>query len=187
MIVVVSGLPRSGTSMMMNMLKAGGIPLLTDISRKADEENPKGYYEFERVKQLEEDASWLKKAEGKAVKVISYLLEHLPDYDNYKIVFMQRKIEEVLASQKKMIERRGEIDNNKVSDEAMAKLFEKHLKEVDEMLKSRTNMNTIYVSYNKILEKPEPHLERINMFLGGELDTKKMAQVVDPKLHRQRK
>ena len=186
MITVVSGLPRSGTSMMMNMLKAGGIPLLTDSSRKADEENPKGYYEFKRVKQLEEDASWLEKAEGKAVKVISYLLEHLPEDYNYRIVFMERKIEEVLASQKKMIERHGET-NNKVSDEVMAKLFEKHLKEVDEMLKSRTNMNTIYVSYNKILGDPEPYLQRINIFLDGELDTKKMMQVVDPRLHRQRK
>ncbi len=160
--------------------------MLTDNFRKADEENPKGYYEFERVKQLEEDASWLEEAEGKVVKVISYLLEHLPEDYNYRIIFMERKIEEVLASQKKMIERRGETNNN-VSDEAMAKLFEKHLKEVDEMLKSRTNMKTTYVSYNKILEEPEPNLERINVFLGGELDTKKMVQVVDPKLHRQRK
>ena len=142
MIVVVSGLPRSGTSMMMNMLKAGGISLLTDDFRKPDEENPKGYYEFKRVKQLKEDASWLEKAEGKAVKVISYLLEHLPEEYDYGIIFMERKIEEVLASQRKMIEQRGETDN-KVSDETMAKLFEKHLKEVGEMLKSRTNMKTI--------------------------------------------
>lgn len=186
MIVVVSGLPRSGTSMMMNMLEAGGIPLLTDNFRKADEENPKGYYEYKRVKQLEEDASWLEKAEGKAVKVISYLLKYLPEDYNYRIIFMERKIEEVLASQKKMIERRGET-YDKVSDEAMAKLFEKHLKEVDEMLKSRANMKTIYVSYNKILEEPEPHLERINIFLGGELDTQRMVQVIDPQLYRQRK
>ena len=186
MIIVVSGLPRSGTSMMMNILKAGGIPLLTDNSRKANEENPRGYYEYERVKQLEKDASWLEKAEGKAVKVISYLLKHLPEDYNYRIVFMERKIEEVLASQKKMIKRRGET-TNKVSDEVMKKLFEKHLKEVDEMLKFRANMKTIYVSYNKILEEPEPHLERINIFLGGELDTKKMVRVVDPQLHRQRK
>ena len=187
MIIVVSGLPRSGTSMMMNMLKAGGVTLLTDGFRKADEENPKGYYEFERVKQLKEDTSWLKKAEDKAVKVISYLLEHLPDDYDYKIVFMQRKLEEVLASQKKMIERRGENINNKMSDEVMADLFEKHLKRVDEMLISRPNIKTIYVSYNKVLEKPEPYLEKVNIFLGGELDTKKMAQVIDPKLHHQRK
>jgi hypothetical protein len=171
---------------MMNMLKAGGTPLLTDAFRKPDKENPKGYYEFNRVKQLEEDTSWLENAEGKAVKIISYLLEHLPEEHDYRIIFMKRKIEEILASQRTMIKRRGETDN-KVSDKVMANIFEKHIKEVGEMLKSRTNMKTLYVNYNQIMEHPTPSLEKVNLFLGGKLDTKKMTQVVDPHLHRQRK
>src|SRR5687768_1736541 len=110
-ITVVSGLPRSGTSMMMKMLEAGGLEPVVDHVRKPDEDNPKGYYEFERVKALENDREWLPEAKGKFVKVISMLLRHLPADHRFKVIFMQRNMPEVLASQKKMLVRRGEDPN----------------------------------------------------------------------------
>src|SRR5262249_58261695 len=107
MIVIVSGLPRSGTSLMMQMLQAGGMPLLTDALRPADADNPNGYWEYEPVKRLQQDNSWIPKAEGKAVKVVSALLPYLPPQHTYKIIFMQRPLQEVMASQTVMLERRG--------------------------------------------------------------------------------
>lgn len=106
-VVIVSGLPRSGTSMMMSMLKAGGMELLVDSQRKADDDNPKGYYELEKVKNLRHDNSWLNEASHKAVKVISILLYQLPEDIRYKIIFIKRNLDEVLASQQLMLERRG--------------------------------------------------------------------------------
>ena len=186
MITVVSGLPRSGTSMMMKMLDAGGVPVLTDEKREADEDNLRGYYEDERVKHLREDASWMKEADGKAVKVISYLLRYLPEGYSYKIIFMERKIPEVLASQKKMMKRRGE-PTEEVPDDVMAGIFERHLAEIDEWLGEQPDIETIHVSYNETLDDPETSAERVVAFLGGGLDIEKMMQVVDPKLYRQRR
>ena len=118
-ITIVSGLPRSGTSMMMKMLEAGGMPVLTDSWRSADEDNPKGYYEFERVKQIKTDQAWLPQAQGKVVKMISELLQYLPPIYCYRVIFMRRKLEETLASQRQMLQRRGE-PAPVVSDESLA-------------------------------------------------------------------
>jgi hypothetical protein len=185
-LIVVSGLPRSGTSMMMKMLDATGIPPLTDHVREADADNPKGYYEFERVKKLKEgDVAWLPEAEGKATKIISALLVHMPlDYE-YRVLMMRRKMEEILASQDKMLERRGE--ESKVPDEKMAELYRKHMRQVEEWMNNQPNVTYIDVDYNALLEDPQLHLARINHFLGGDLDIEKMAAVVDPDLYRQRK
>ena len=186
-ITVVSGLPRSGTSMMMKMLEAGGIPPVTDNLRTADEDNPKGYYEFERVKQLTKgDIEWLADAPGKVVKVIAALLPYLPATYRYRVVFMQREMTEVLASQRQMLIRRGE-DPNKIPDEIIAKLFEKHLRQVNEWVAQQSNVERLDVNYNEMLKNPAPFITQINAFLGGNLDTAQMAQVVDPSLHRQRK
>lgn len=186
-ITVVSGLPRSGTSMMMKMLEAGGIPPVTDNLRTADEDNPKGYYEFERVKQLTKgDVEWLTDAPGKVVKVIAALLPHLPATYHYRVVFMQRDMTEVLASQRQMLIRRGE-DPNKIPDEIIAKLFEKHLKQVNDWVAQQSNVERLDVNYNEMLKNPAPFIAQINAFLGGNLDIAQMAQVVDPSLHRQRK
>ncbi len=184
-ITIVSGLPRSGTSLMMRMLEAGGMKVLTDKIRKADDDNPKGYYEFERVKQIENDSGWLKDAEGKVVKMISALLKHLPDGYNYKIIFMRRKIEEILASQKQMLKRRGK-PTDEVSDKKMAKLYQEHLKQVEKWLTNRTNFSILNISYNNILENPVLNVRKINFFLNNSLDTDKMVSVVDKKLYRQR-
>lgn len=186
-ITVVSGLPRSGTSMMMKMLEAGGIPPVTDNLRTADEDNPKGYYEFERVKQLTKgDIEWLADAPGKVVKVIAALLPYLPATYRYRVVFMQRDMTEVLASQRQMLIRRGE-DPNKIPDEIISKLFEKHLRQVNEWVAQQSNVERLDVNYNEMLKNPAPFIAQINAFLGGSLDIAQMAQVVDPSLHRQRK
>ncbi len=186
MITVVSGLPRSGTSMMMRMLEAGGVPVLTDEKREADEDNLRGYYEDERVKQLKDDASWITEADGKVVKVISYLLRYLPEGHSYKVIFMERRIPEVLASQKKMMKRRGE-HADEVPDDVMAGIFERHLAEIDEWLGEQPDIETIHVSYNETLDDPEASAERVVAFLGDGPDVEKMMQVVDPKLYRQRR
>src|SRR5512143_517954 len=165
-VTIVSGLPRSGTSMMMKMLEAGGLPPLTDNIRIADEDNPKGYYEFERVKQLPKgDVAWLPDAQGKVVKVIAALLPSLPGGYHYSIIFMQRAMPEVLASQRQMLIRRGE-DPNKIPDDVMAKLFEKHLRQVDEWMGQQANVARLDVNYNAMLKNPQPLVVQINAFLG---------------------
>jgi hypothetical protein len=185
-ITVVSGLPRSGTSMMMKMLEAGGIPPITDELRTADEDNPKGYYEFERVKQMDKgDIDWVPNAKGKVVKVISALLKYLPGDQPYRVVFVRRNMPEILASQRKMLIRRGE-DPNKMDDEQMAMLFEKHVKQVEAWLASQPNIRTLYVHYSDVLANPLPQIAAINDFLGGTLGTGRMAEVVDPELYRNR-
>lgn len=186
-VTIVSGLPRSGTSMMMKLLEAGGLPPLTDNLRTADEDNPKGYYEFERVKQLPKgDVAWLPDAQGKVVKVIAALLPHLPGGYHYRVIFMQRAMPEVLASQRQMLIRRGE-DPNKIPDDVIAKLFEKHLKQVNEWVSRQSNVERLDVNYNEMLKDPQPSINQINAFLGSQLDIQRMATVVDPALHRQRK
>jgi len=185
-IVIVSGLPRSGTSMTMKMLEAGGMELLTDGIRAADEDNPKGYYEFEQVKRIEHDKSWLPAARGKAVKMISALLHHLPPDYSYKVIFMQRAMPEVLASQRQMLIRRGQ-DPDKISDERMADLFSKHLEQVEAWLAQQPHFETLYISYNDMLVDPELYARRIDAFLGGGLDVERMVGVVDSDLYRQRR
>jgi hypothetical protein len=185
-IVVVSGLPRSGTSMIMKMLEAGGLPVMTDGLRTADEDNPKGYYEVERVKDLgqEADKSWLGAARGKAIKVISYLLKSLPPSFNYKVVFIRRDLEEVLASQRKMLARRGETEET--APDRMRALFEDDLWRAGYQLKRRPEFETIELSYSAVLARPLEEARRLAAFLGGGLDAQAMAAAVDPQLYRNR-
>ncbi len=171
--------------MMMRMLEAGGLEVLTDQVRTADKDNPRGYYEFERVKQIENDESWLEEAAGKVVKMISQLLVHLPPSHRYQVVFMRRDIDEVLASQRKMLERRGE-PLDRISDARMAELFHKHLERVGAWLDRQPNFDVAYVSYNKVLESPREQAETLNHLFAQDLDVAAMAEVVDPALYRQR-
>ncbi len=177
-ITIVSGLPRSGTSMMMKMLEAGGMPVLTDNIRTADEDNPKGYYEFERVKQIERDQEWLEEAKGKAVKMVGALLKHLPPSYDYRVVFMRRQIEEVLASQRKMLIRRGEA-TDAISDERLAELFRKHVAQIEAWVEGQPNIKVLYVDYGQVLEQPTGQAHHINRFLGSQLAEEEMAGVVD--------
>jgi len=186
-LVVVSGLPRSGTSMTMQMLEAGGLAVATDGIRKPGEDNPKGYYEYERVKDLDKalDKSWLKGFRGKAIKIISFLLKDLPDSNNYKVVFMRRNLDEVLASQAKMLVNRGEA--NETSDDKMLDLYRDHLWKVDYMVKHRPCFELLNVNYKDVVENPRQQAERIGEFLGSRVDVEKMATAVDEKLYRNRR
>jgi sulfotransferase family protein len=185
-ITIVSGLPRSGTSMMMKMLAAGGLEPLTDSIRAGDEDNPKGYFEFERVKKIETDQAWLSDARGRVVKLISALLKHLPPSYTYKVIFMRRAMPEILASQRQMLIRRGE-PADVVPDDKMAAMFEKHLAQVESWLAAQPNIETIYVSYNEVMKEARPQAESIASFLGGSLNVDAMTEAADRTLYRQKR
>jgi hypothetical protein len=185
-VVVVSGLPRSGTSMAMKMLEAGGLELVVDHQRTADEDNPKGYFEDERVKELGkmDDKTWLRDARGKAIKIISYLLKDLPATHNYRVVFLRRDPHEVMASQAKMLDRRNEESDT--DDEKMIELFESHLWRVDYLFRHAPHLERLEVPYAEVVADPRRHAERIDRFLGGGLDVDAMVAAVDPSLYRNR-
>lgn len=186
-IVVVSGLPRSGTSMMMKMLEAGGMPVWMDGVRTADDQNPKGYYELERVKELDKalDKAWVREGRGRAVKVISSLLEHLPATNNYQVLFMHRNMPEVLASQRKMLTQRNE-DPDAVSDVSMTEFYEKHLRKVKYFLAHAPGFAALDLTYADVVADPATMARRIQTFLGAGLDLTGMARAVDADLYRNR-
>jgi hypothetical protein len=184
-VIIVSGLPRSGTSMMMKAVEAGGIEPLIDHIRKADEDNPKGYYEFEPVKKTKEDPSWLKRATGKVVKMVYRILYDLPGGYEYRVVFMQRDLTEVLASQKKMLDRSGK-SGGAVSDEQMAALFTTELEKCEKWLAGQDNFKVLYINYRDMIDHPQPQCEKVNGFLDGGLNIEAMAETVDPALYRNR-
>lgn len=185
-IIAVSGLPRSGTSLMMSMLEAGGMQLLIDNVRSADDDNPKGYFEYERVKKLRDgDIAWLPEAEGKAVKIISYLLQHLSDHHEYRVIFMQRDLSEILASQRKMLINRGE-DPDKVDEDELRRLMLAHLDQVQKWMQQQSNISTLEVQYRDLIDHTEEQIPRIDDFLGNVLNREKMASVIDPTLYRQK-
>ena len=186
-IIIVSGLPRSGTSMMMKMLEAADLTIMTDAIRTPDEDNPKGYYEFERVKELEKesDKSWVREGRGKVLKVISFLLKDLPAENTYQVIFLHRDLDEVLASQAKMHTRRGE--ENPVDDDVMRGIYEKHVANVLLLMKVKKNIRFVEVSHAATIADPSATAATVSSFLGGELDVAAMAAVVDKGLHRNRK
>lgn len=186
-ITVVSGLPRSGTSMMMSALEAGGMPLLVDGIREANGNNPKGYFEYQPVKKLPKGSvDWLDTARGKAVKIISALLGYLPMGFQYRIIFMERDIGEILASQKRMLSRNGVVEEKPASDEDMQKSYQAHLKQVKSYLAENDWLYVLYVSYNQVLQDPEVEFERVAQFLDNIVDPSAMSSVVDPELYRER-
>ena len=190
-IVVVSGLPRSGTSMTMKMLEAGGVPIVTDGKRTADESNPKGYFEFEPVMRLHEDPDkrWLVEARGKAVKIISFLLASLPETHNYKVIFMHRDLHEVMASQSKMLEKRGESQgaDADADDDALLTSYQKDVEKTKCLLARRSCFDVLDVDYKAVLDDPAGAAVRIDAFVGGGFDTGAMAAVVDQELYRNRR
>jgi hypothetical protein len=184
-IIVVSGLPRSGTSMVMKMLEAGGLSIVTDGVRSADEDNPKGYYEDERVKNLhlDQDRTWLRQCRGKALKVISHLIKTLPPDNNYKVLFMERNLKEILASQSKMLARRGET--SETPDERMMELLQQDLAAARFFLR-RAHFDLLDLQYKEVLDHPREQARRIAVFLGRPLDVEAMIRVVDATLYRNR-
>jgi Sulfotransferase family len=184
-ITIVSGLPRSGTSLMMQMLAAGGMPVLTDQIRTPDEDNPRGYLEFERVKQIKQDNSWLVDATGKAVKMVHLLLLDLPTDRDYRVIFMRRRLEEVLASQRKMLTRSGKPGAS-VPDQVLMKTFEQQVAKVMQWLAQQPTFRTHEVWYHELIANPAPGARAINTFLGGVLDERAMCAAIDPGLYRNR-
>jgi hypothetical protein len=183
-IIIVSGLPRSGTSLMMQMLDSGGVEVVTDNVRAADADNPRGYHEFEKVKRLKQDDSWLPLARGKALKMVSQLLYDLPPGEDYRILFMERNLEEVLRSQEKMLERLGRPVSPR---DSMRAAFAVHLDRLHDWLRRQPNLTALRVSYNELLAQPRPQAERVSHFLGGRADVEGMVRAVDPTLYRNRK
>ena len=185
MITIVSGLPRSGTSLMMQMLVAGGMTPLSDGERTADPDNPRGYLEWERVKTLPNDPGCITEAEGKVVKVISRLLLSVPAGHDYGVIFMQRPLPEVLASQDQMMRRRGTFKDG-ANPAAMAAAFEKHLREVYAWLEGKAYVKALRVSYHEALTQPRETSLKIEEFLGIPLNVPAMTQQVDASLYRNR-
>lgn len=173
--------------MMMKMLEAGGTSVWMDGVRSADDQNPKGYYELERVKELDKglDRTWVREGRGRAVKVISSLLEHLPAGNNYQVLFMNRNLQEVLDSQSKMLSQRGETGGS-VSDAAMQKHYETHLRKVKYLLAHEPGFSALEVTYADVLADPEVMAQRIRTFLGARLDIAGMTGAVDDRLYRNR-
>ncbi len=184
-VTLVSGLPRSGTSMMMRMLEAGGLDILTDRRRTPDEDNPYGYYELEDVKKIKDSDDFLDRAEGKALKMVSVLLYDLPPHKRYKIIFMRRPLDEVLASQRIMLQRRGQPADTE-NDAEMARIFQKHLDDITAWLQQQPHLEVLDVSYHDVLDNPRAGAEKVNRFLDNRLDVAKMVAMVDRRLYRNR-
>lgn len=184
-VTIVSGLPRSGTSLMMQMLAAGGMQLLTDGQRVPDHHNPRGYFELEAVKHTRTDHSWLAQAEGKAVKVVHLLLPHLPADREYRVLFMQRDLNEIIASQRAMLQQQGRPVAT-LSDSKLGEIFEKQLADVRQWLSRNPNFQVLNLQHRDVIEMPLTVAQQIATFLGGELDPRRMAAAVEPSLYRQR-
>jgi hypothetical protein len=186
MITIVSGLPRSGTSLMMQMLVAGGMTPLADGERAADADNPRGYLEWERIKTLPHDPACIAEAEGKVVKVISKLLLALPAGRDYRVVFMERPMNEILASQAKMLERHG-VPASPAADKAMAAAFERHLHEVFAWMEKTADVNSLRLAYHSVLTQPAAAAHQLKEFLSVDLNVPPMTQAVDASLYRNRR
>ena len=184
-ITVVSGLPRSGTSLMMQMLEAGGVEALTDHRRRPDRDNPEGYYELEAVKKLPRETDWLDDAVGRAVKIVYLLLYKLPLDRRYRVLLMHRRIEEVVASQEVMLERRG-AEGSELDDDELAELFRRELAQVGQWLDARPGFRRLDVHFNELIAEPEPQVRRIAAFLDRDLDRQAVIDTIDPSLYRQR-
>jgi hypothetical protein len=187
-VTVVSGAPRSGTSLMMRMLEAGGIPALTDAQRPPDAHNPHGYFEYSPVKRLAlgDAASWIEAARGQAVKIIYRLLTHLPPHMSYRIVFMERDLEEVFASQRDMLRAQGDAA---ASQEAarLIPAFAAELRVVRDWLARQPGMSVLAVPYAEVVRAPLTWSHEVSQFLGPGLDEAAMAAAVDPSLYRHRR
>jgi hypothetical protein len=186
-IIVVSGLPRSGTSMAMRMLAAGGCEILTDGIRTADASNPNGYYELEAVKGLDKngDLSWLNDARGRAVKIISFLVQWLPETYEYRVVFMKRDLDEVITSQNRMLLARGE-PADPTADERIRELYRRHLAKVKRLMASRACFSVLEVGYRNVLAAPMREARPIGAIVDRPLQLERMAEVADPALYRNR-
>ena len=184
-VIVVTGLPRSGTSMLMQMLAAGGMEVLSDGLREADEDNPRGYFEFEPVKNLLKDSKWLAEGRGRAVKIVAPLLAALPPQLAHRVILCERDLDEVLDSQERMLVRRNQA--LLATPERRRMLKDEYARMVDRMkamLMRRPYTQLLLMEHRKVISDPLVAAERMNKFLGGRLDVAMMAAAIDPALHR---
>ena len=184
-LTVVSGLPRSGTSLLMQMLSAGGMPLLVDTTRPPDAHNPNGYFEFDAVKRASSNTAWVNAAVGKAVKVVHVLLPHLPPGFQYRVVFAHRDPREVLASQRAMLDATGRRGAD-LPPARLAEVFARQVRDALGWAARQPRVSLLEVQHRELIRDPAGQAKRINLFLGGALDESAMAAVVDPSLYRQR-
>lgn len=176
---IVSGLPRSGTSMMMQILEAGGIKPVTDLIRQADQDNQKGYYEHELVKQLEHgNLECLQQSQGHAIKIVSPLLHYLPNNRHYKVLFMNRDLSEVLASQAKMLTNLGSLANQS-NDLKLQRLYVTALAKTRQWLMQQKHIDVLYLEYADTVNRPYQQLQLINHFLGVTLNKRPALSVID--------
>lgn len=186
-VIIVSGLPRSGTSLMMQMLDAGGVPVLTDGQREPDIDNPRGYFELEAVKGIAHDPHFLDTAQGKAVKMVHALLPHLPLDRSYRVIFMRRNLDEVLASQRKMLDRQGRA-GAALTDTQLKAVYTNQLQQVHRWLTQQADqIRVLEIDYAGVVLNPKAIARAVNHFLGSALKEDAMASAVDPSLHRNRK
>ncbi|RYD37807.1 MAG: sulfotransferase family protein [Verrucomicrobiaceae bacterium] len=181
--IVVSGLPRSGTSLLMAMLRAGGVPLFTDSLRTADDSNPHGYFEYEPVKRLTPDAPWLTWTAGHAIKIVIPLVRRLPPDFPCDVLLLERAMPEILASQAAMLSRCG---MPVVDPRLLGPAFERELRSTHETLASRPDCRVLTLRHRDLLSRPFEASEETARFLRMPLDPAAMAAVVEPTLHRQR-
>jgi len=178
-ITVVSGLPRSGTSLMMQMLNNGGLEILKDDKRKADISNPKGYFEYEPVMSIHKDNSWLKKSKDKSVKIIAPLLKYLDPQFRYKVIFMKRDLYEIIRSQQIMIGKDPETFSVKLYN-----AYHRQLSTIENWKDREPFIELLYIDYKDLLESPEQNINKIEKFLAVNLDTQNMAKAIDKSLYR---
>src|SRR5262245_59176353 len=183
-IIIDSGLPHSGTSLMMQILDNRGIDVFPDRIPRAATDNHKRYCECERVQAIQRDTSWLPDTRGKAFKMVSQLLYDLPPSEKYRIIFMERDFDEMLASQEKMLQRLGKPAAPR---EEIKRAYKVHLKRLHDWLGQQRNVQVLHVNYNDLVQQPRPQAERVCQFLGGNVDIEGMLSAVDPSLYRNRK
>ncbi|HTS78566.1 MAG TPA: tetratricopeptide repeat protein, partial [Bryobacteraceae bacterium] len=185
-VVIVSGLPRSGTSMVMQMLAAGGMPVLSDAGRESDEDNPRGYLELQRVKNLWKDSAWLSEARGCAVKIVAPLLKALPDGLACRAILCERDLDEVLDSQERMLARRSEPAVGPERRQRLKQEYARTLDHVIRMLAHRPQTALLRIEHRCAISSPSVVAQSVNRFLGGNLDVTKMSAAIDPALYRNR-
>lgn len=181
-IIIVSGLPRSGTSLMMQILKAGGMALVVDDKRPADVNNPKGYFEFEAVKYLEEDNDWLENARGKVVKVISHQLKFLPTGFTYKTIFMHRNLTDIVESQNRMLKQLKK-DSRRLSDTDLVGIYKTHIADTMLFLSRQNNHSIAEVHYESLIQNTSLEIKRIKKFINHSLNEESMQAVIDESLN----
>jgi hypothetical protein len=178
-------LPRSGTSMMMQILVAEGREVLTDGKRAADEDNPQGYFEFEKTLELARNSSWLPQARGKVVKIVAQLLPLLPPHEHYQIIFMERNLEEVIASQHAMLVRQGR-SGAALSRQQLREAYAAQVQRVRHHLAQRSEMRTLFVNYAELLANSSVGVDRVACFLGEPFNREAATNCVRPELRRQK-